>query len=153
MDHYAGLDVSLRSVAICVIDAQGKIVFERSVSFEIAGVVGCLEACGRPLKQIMQALQTIPAEDARAMLESIGGSEDMSPILVERTWLAEHRAKQHDWPAYCAKLRRAFALYSKIGATAMAGGIALVLRLSTSSRQSPPAVATASLSLDTSIPT
>ncbi|MTH80335.1 IS110 family transposase [Paracoccus aestuariivivens] len=52
MDHYAGLDVSLRSVAICVIDAQGKVVFERSVAFEIADIVTCLKACGQPLKQI-----------------------------------------------------------------------------------------------------
>lgn len=79
------------------------------------------------LDALMQALQKIPAEDARAMLEAIGGPEDMSSILVERTWLAEHRAKQNDWPAYCAKLRCAFDLCARIGATAMAGGIAPVL--------------------------
>lgn len=31
MDYYIGLDVSLRSVAVCVIDRDGKAVFERSV--------------------------------------------------------------------------------------------------------------------------
>ncbi|GFE66064.1 hypothetical protein KIN_31380 [Litoreibacter roseus] len=32
MDYYAGLDVSLRSVAVCVIGADGKHIFERSVA-------------------------------------------------------------------------------------------------------------------------
>ncbi len=79
------------------------------------------------LDALTRALQTIPAEDARAMLESIGGPEDMSSILVERTWLAEHRAKDNDWSGYCAKLRNAFDLCAEIGATTMAGGIAPVL--------------------------
>lgn len=79
------------------------------------------------LDDLMQALETIPAEDACAMLESISGLEDISSLLVERTWLAEHRAAQNDWPAYCAKLRNAFDFCGKIGATAMAGGIAPVL--------------------------
>lgn len=35
MDYYMGLDVSLRSVAVCVIDADGKHIFERSVACEI----------------------------------------------------------------------------------------------------------------------
>lgn len=32
---YAALDVSLRSVAICIIDHDGKICFERSVRSEV----------------------------------------------------------------------------------------------------------------------
>ena len=39
MSYYAGLDVSLRSVAICVIDGDGEIVLERSVPFEIGDMV------------------------------------------------------------------------------------------------------------------
>lgn len=42
MDYYVGLDVSLRSVAVCVIDANGKHVFERSLVCEIEDVVACL---------------------------------------------------------------------------------------------------------------
>lgn len=42
MDYYAGLDVSLRSVAICVIDAGGRAVFERSVACEIEDIRQCL---------------------------------------------------------------------------------------------------------------
>lgn len=35
MDYYIGLDVSLRSVAVCVIDRDDKAVFEGSVPCEI----------------------------------------------------------------------------------------------------------------------
>lgn len=42
MDDYAGLDVSLRSVAICVIDAKGDVLLERSVACEIEDVRQCL---------------------------------------------------------------------------------------------------------------
>lgn len=42
MDYYVGLDVSLRSVAVCVIDADGKHLFERSVACEIEDILACL---------------------------------------------------------------------------------------------------------------
>ena len=42
MDYYVGLDVSLRTVAVCVIDADGKLIFERSVACEIEDIVDCL---------------------------------------------------------------------------------------------------------------
>ncbi|MEM7654410.1 MAG: hypothetical protein AAF220_14720 [Pseudomonadota bacterium] len=42
MDYFVGLDVSLRSVAVCVVDADGKNVFERSVACEIEDIVACL---------------------------------------------------------------------------------------------------------------
>lgn len=38
MDCYVGLDVSLRSVAVCVIDATGKHVVARSLGCEIADI-------------------------------------------------------------------------------------------------------------------
>ena len=42
MDCYVGLDVSLRSVRICVIDVEGKHIFERSVACEIEDILACL---------------------------------------------------------------------------------------------------------------
>jgi transposase len=44
MDYYVGLDVSLRSVAVCVIDSDGKAVLERSVPCEIEDITQCLLA-------------------------------------------------------------------------------------------------------------
>ncbi|TCS67678.1 transposase [Primorskyibacter sedentarius] len=43
MDYYVGLDVSLRSVAVCVIDVDGKHVFERTVECEIDDIVRSLK--------------------------------------------------------------------------------------------------------------
>ncbi|WP_299085704.1 IS110 family transposase [uncultured Ruegeria sp.] len=42
MDYFVGLDVSLRSVAVCVIDAKGNRIFERSVACEVDDLVCCL---------------------------------------------------------------------------------------------------------------
>lgn len=52
MEYYAGLDVSLRSVAVCIVDEKGKTVLERSVPLEIADVEACLRGWPHPLKQV-----------------------------------------------------------------------------------------------------
>jgi transposase len=49
---YAALDVSLRSVSVCIIDKEGKIRFERSVPSEVPDVVRCLDAFGEPVHQV-----------------------------------------------------------------------------------------------------
>lgn len=52
MSYFAGLDVSLRSVSICVIDGDGKIALERTVPFEIEDVIACLRSPSRQLSMI-----------------------------------------------------------------------------------------------------
>lgn len=52
MEYYAGLDVSLRSVALCVIDGKGKTVLERSVPCEIKDIAACLHWLDKPITQI-----------------------------------------------------------------------------------------------------
>ncbi|MEX0303842.1 MAG: IS110 family transposase [Leisingera sp.] len=42
MNYFVGLDVSLRSAAVCVINAEGRAVFERSVACEIEDIRQCL---------------------------------------------------------------------------------------------------------------
>ena len=42
MTYYAALDVSLRSVAICIIDDQGTVCLERTVPSEVTDIVACL---------------------------------------------------------------------------------------------------------------
>lgn len=49
---YAALDVSLRSVAICIIDHDGKICFERSVRSDVPDVLLCLAGFGQPIHQV-----------------------------------------------------------------------------------------------------
>ncbi len=49
---YAALDVSLRSVAICIIDDDGKICLERSVRSDLPDVLLCLAGFGQPIHQV-----------------------------------------------------------------------------------------------------
>ncbi|PZU71434.1 MAG: IS110 family transposase [Brevundimonas sp.] len=49
---YAALDVSLRSVAVCIIDDEGKVRFERSVPSDVPDLVRCLNAFGEPIHQV-----------------------------------------------------------------------------------------------------
>ena len=42
MDYFVGLDVSLRSVAVCVIDVDGQTVLERSVACEVEVLLASL---------------------------------------------------------------------------------------------------------------
>ena len=49
---YAALDVSLRSVAICIIDDTGKVRLERSTSSELPDLIRCLQDFGQPIHQV-----------------------------------------------------------------------------------------------------
>ena len=52
MSYFVGLDVSLRSVAVCAIDVDGNICREQSVSFEIDQIVDCLQALDHPVDKV-----------------------------------------------------------------------------------------------------
>ena len=49
---YAALDVSLRSVAVCVIDQKGQVRLERSIPSEVPDLVRCLREFGEPIHQV-----------------------------------------------------------------------------------------------------
>ena len=52
MDHYAGIDVSLESASVCVVDASGKIVREGKVASEPEALVAWFAALGLRLARI-----------------------------------------------------------------------------------------------------
>lgn len=52
MSYYVGLDVALRSLALCVIDGDGRIVLERALDCDASQVADCLRALGKPIKMI-----------------------------------------------------------------------------------------------------
>jgi transposase len=52
MGYFVGLDVSLRSVSVCVVDSDGAIELERSVPCEVADVATCLKGFGRRIERV-----------------------------------------------------------------------------------------------------
>ena len=52
MNYYAGLDVSLEETAICVVDADGRIVKEMRAASEPEALEAALRATGLPLERI-----------------------------------------------------------------------------------------------------
>jgi hypothetical protein len=47
MEHYAGIDVSLESASLCVVDATGRIVREAKVASEPEILIGLPRRCSR----------------------------------------------------------------------------------------------------------
>lgn len=52
MTYYAGLDVSLRSVNLCVIDAEGELVAETKLASEVTGIITWLDDLGLDITQV-----------------------------------------------------------------------------------------------------
>ncbi|WP_156461658.1 IS110 family transposase, partial [Aliiruegeria sabulilitoris] len=49
MEYFVGLDVSLRSCALCVVDGRGKVCLERELPCEVDDIAGCLDTVGHPI--------------------------------------------------------------------------------------------------------
>ncbi|KJS44211.1 MAG: transposase [Roseovarius sp. BRH_c41] len=52
MEYYAGLDVSLRSCAVCVVDGKGTVLYERDLPCEIEEIAGYLTALPVTIERI-----------------------------------------------------------------------------------------------------
>ena len=52
MGYFAGLDVSLRSCALCIIDSNGKTLLERELFCEIKDIAECLSGFSHPIERI-----------------------------------------------------------------------------------------------------
>jgi Mg-chelatase subunit ChlD len=52
MDHYAGLDVSLKETAVCIVDASGQIAREAKVASEPSAVTQLLHSAGVEITRI-----------------------------------------------------------------------------------------------------
>src|SRR4051812_10985197 len=52
MEHYAGIDVSLDSASVCIVDAQGKILKEAKVACEPEALIAWLAEHGTPMARI-----------------------------------------------------------------------------------------------------
>src|SRR2546423_1545717 len=52
MEQYAGIDVSLDSASVCIVDAQGKILKEAKVACEPEALIAWLAEHGTPMARI-----------------------------------------------------------------------------------------------------
>jgi transposase len=52
MDYFVGLDVSLETVSVCIVNADGDILVEKKIEAEPTAIVAVLEAFGYPLKRV-----------------------------------------------------------------------------------------------------
>ena len=52
MEHYAGIDVSLESSSVCVVDASGRIVREAKVASEPAALIAWFREIGLAMARI-----------------------------------------------------------------------------------------------------
>ena len=52
MDYFAGLDVSLETVSICIVNAAGDIFLEKKIEAEPAAIIAILKQFGLPLKRV-----------------------------------------------------------------------------------------------------
>ncbi|WIY26334.1 IS110 family transposase [Parasedimentitalea psychrophila] len=52
MDYFVGLDVSLRSCALCVVDTKGKVVLERELACEVDDIAAYLSDFEFPIDRI-----------------------------------------------------------------------------------------------------
>ena len=52
MEYFAGLDVSLRSCALCIVDTRGKVVLERELPCEIIDITQCLTSFPHSIERV-----------------------------------------------------------------------------------------------------
>ena len=52
MDYFAGLDASLETVNVCIVDREGSVLLEQKVGAEPQEIVALLKRFGRPLKRV-----------------------------------------------------------------------------------------------------
>ena len=52
MNYHTALDVSLRSVSICIVDDEGTIQFEAKVPAEVEEIDKCLRLCNPKIETV-----------------------------------------------------------------------------------------------------
>lgn len=52
MEYFAGLDVSLRSCALCIVDARGSVALERELACDVDEIAQCLKSFAHPIARI-----------------------------------------------------------------------------------------------------
>jgi transposase len=78
MNFYAALDVSLRSVAICIVDGTGRVCLERTVASEVSLITACLRDFGQGIEVVGFEAGTLSQPLAHGL-----GSEGFEVVCLE----------------------------------------------------------------------
>src|SRR5215210_862423 len=62
MEQYAGIDVSLDSASVCIVDAQGKILKEAKVACEPEALIAWFAAHGTPMAGSVRSRAKLESE-------------------------------------------------------------------------------------------
>ena len=99
MDHFAGLDVSVKETSVCIVDDVGKIVREVKVASEPEALLAVLKNPAYHFKRI--GLEAGPL--SQWLYSALAGAE-LPVICVEtRHMRAVLKADQQDGPQRCAR--------------------------------------------------
>ena len=107
MHYYAALDVSLRSVSICIVDEQGTICFEGKASSEIDDTIECIWAFDTDIRSIGFETGTL-TQYLTYGLQTAGfdviclEAPDKSALLSPQCATKQIRMMHVAWPRYCA---------------------------------------------------
>jgi len=52
MEYFAGIDVSLRSCALCIVDGKGTVLLERELPCEVSDIAECLGTFPHPIERV-----------------------------------------------------------------------------------------------------
>ncbi|MEO9514328.1 MAG: IS110 family transposase [Paracoccaceae bacterium] len=52
MEYFAGIDVSLRSCALCIVDGKDVVLFERELACEVEDIADCLTSFEHPIERV-----------------------------------------------------------------------------------------------------
>ncbi|WP_254694065.1 hypothetical protein [Sulfitobacter sp. SK012] len=89
MDYYAGLDISLRSCALCIVDGNGTVLLERELPCEVSEIAACLGAFPNPIERVGFEAGTMSYSE-------ISGTDEGPYVLTDFT----SSGMTHSEPAY-----------------------------------------------------
>lgn len=73
MAHYAGLDVGLRTTAVCIVDAGGAVRLERSIPSEVDDIAECLAGFGVAIEAVALEAGTLTQWLAQGLRAAVAG--------------------------------------------------------------------------------
>jgi hypothetical protein len=83
MEYFAGIDISLRSCALCIVDGKGIVLLERELPCEVSDIAACLGAFPNPIERV--------GFEAGTMSQHLCHSLPLELIATQGGLVATHR--------------------------------------------------------------